>query len=472
MLPQRFGLVAAAFACACFLIPANRAEAQAPEKGRLVSALDSTAAAHAADSTVAGVTVAVVRRGDTLLYDGYGQADLELDVPTAPGGVYEIGSITKQFTAAAILKLAAKDSLDLDRPITEYLSDYDVRGHRVTVRHLLYHTSGLRDYTSLSEYRTLFNRSLSRDSVLALVEREPFRFAPGAAMSYSNSGYFLLGRIIEEVSGQSYASYLQSHLFRPAGMDDTYYCDERAVVDNRAQGYSWSRDGFRLRRRGNYHAWGIGAGALCSTAGDLVAWTRALHDGAVLSDSVYEEMVSPGRLADGTELRYGMGLALPEDEGHPAIGHFGGVSGFVSATLYYPGTEVTVVVLQNTWGPRTAWGLADELADLVLEPADDSEATPYEGDLSELVGRYEGPARGGELRTLEIRKRGGHLVASVAGTEAAATLRHVSGLTWRAPNRFRFGADRYRFVRAGQQIVELRQDVVTGHYVLRPIGEP
>lgn len=450
----------------------NLASAQILDRPDLVAALDSAAQAHAADSTVAGISVAVTRGSESLLHKGYGQADVELDVPTPRDAIYEVGSITKQFTAAAILQLAAKDSIDLDAPINEYLSDYDTRGHRVTVRQLLYHTSGLRDYTTLSEFQTLRHRNLPQDTVLALVEREPFRFAPGSAMSYSNSGYYLLGKIVEETSGQSYTSYIESRLLAPAGMDDSYYCDEYATLEDRAHGYSWSRSGLQLREGGSHSTWSYATGGLCSTAIDLLAWNQALHGGEILPDSIYEKMIAPGRLADGTKLRHGMGLAVANDEGRRAIGYFGGLAGFLSASIYYPDTDLIVVVLQNTWGPQAAWNLADDLARLALGPGDQPEPEPYGGDLSPLTGRYAGPARGGQLRVLRIRAEGGHLLASEMGSRLPPdTLQHARGLTWRGPNRYRFGTDHYRFVRAGEQVVALRQDEIFGHYVLRRIGD-
>lgn len=447
--------------------------AQIEDRAELVAALDSAATAHAADSTVAGVAVAVVQRGDTLLHKGYGQADLEFDVPMPKDAIFEVGSITKQFTAAAILQLAAKDSIDLDAPITEYLPNFDTRGHQITLRHLLHHTSGLRSYTNMAQFQDIAHQELPRDTLLTLVETEPLRFAPGTAMSYSNSGYFLLGRMIEETSGQSYKSYLEEHLLGPAGMGDSYYCDEEAVVDHKAHGYWWS--GKQGLRRKEYwdHTWLYSAGSLCSSVPDLVAWNRALHGGAVLPDSMYQQMTAPGRLADGTALRYGMGLAVPEDEGHPVIGHLGVVSGFLNASLYYPEGDLIIVALQNSRGPRAAWDLADELARLALGPRGSPERRPYEGSLSALAGRYAGPARG-DLMTVQIRATDGRLLASEVGSDASPdTFRHVSGLTWRGEhNRFQLGRRHYRFVRAGDQIIELRLDRVYGHYVLRRIGAP
>jgi CubicO group peptidase (beta-lactamase class C family) len=457
-------VIALCIACLFGAWGPNPASAQPQERAELVAALDSAAQAHAADSTVAGVAVAVVQRGDTLLHEGYGQANLEFDVPMPRGAVFEVGSITKQFTAAAILQLAARDSVDLDAPITEYLSGYDTRGHRVTLRHLLHHTSGIRSYTNMSRFDDLSRQDLPRDTLLAMVEEEPFRFAPGTAMSYSNTGYFLLGRIIEEASGQSYASYLEDHLLGPAGMDDSYYCDEEAAVERKAGGYQWSKEGTLRRKDYLDHTWPYSAGSLCSSAPDLVAWNQALHGGEVLPDSMYEAMTTPGRLADGTELRYGMGVGVYRRKGYPLIWHSGGIPGYLSDSRYYPESGLIVVVLQNTLGPRAPESLADSLAGLALGPGEEP-TTPYDGDLSELTGRYVGPSVGGVM-DLHVEASGDTLLAREAGSEEADTLRHVDGLMWKR------GTDQYRFVRAGDQIVELRLDVVGAHYVLRRVGTP
>lgn len=465
MSPDRVGLVltlAAAIGLTVLVAPAGARE---QDHSELQSALDSAAAAYASDSTVAGVSVAVVHGGETLLYEGYGYASLELDVPMPRDAVFEIGSVTKQFTAAAILQLAARDSLDLDAEITEYLPDYDTRGHHVTVRHLLHHTSGIRSYTTMPEFSSLMRSDGPQEKVARLAEKELFRFAPGSAMIYNNTGYYLLGLIIEEVSGLSYAQYVEKHLFEPAGMERSYYCDEEAVVEGKARGSAWSAEkGLRHPEYWN-HSWPYAAGSLCSTTSDMIAWNRALHGGVVLSDRMYELMTSPGQLADGTRLRYGMGLGLNQRSGRSIIGHGGGTSGFTSNSRYYPESEFIVVVLQNTLGPTTPSSLSDSLARLVLGPGEQRESTPYEGDLSRLTGRYAGPGRG-ELLSLHVRVKDGVLTVRETTNDAEAdTLRHLSDLTWRR------GTERYRFVRTGDEIHELHWDVVSGHYVLRRIGE-
>ncbi|WP_263789993.1 serine hydrolase domain-containing protein [Salinibacter sp.] len=442
----------------------DAATGQASGHPKLRAVLDSAASAHVASSRVAGASVAVVQGSDTLLHEGYGQADLEHGVPMPGDAVFEIGSITKQFTAAAVLQLAAKDSLGLDAPIIRYLPSFDMGGHTITVRHLLHHTSGIPDWSSFPEAETLRPQDLPRDTVLALLEDKMMRFAPGTAMSYSNSGYFLLGRIIEEASGQSYAEYVEKHLFQPAGMGNSYYCNERAVVENKAHGYAWrGKKGFKHKKYVD-HRWPYAAGSLCSTAGDMVAWTQALHGGDVLPDSMYREMTTPGRLDDGTELRYGMGLVVSDVSGRRVMRHGGEIFGFLSEARYYPRENLTLVVLQNTAGPKGPLFLADQLADLTLGPGEEPKTRPYEGNLSTFTGRYSGPARGG-LMTLQVKVADGKLVVTeAAGGAGPMPLEHTTRRTWRR------GSLRYRFVQVGGEIIELRVDGGGAHYVLRKIG--
>ncbi len=395
--------------------------------------------------------------------------------------VFEVGSVTKQFTAAAILQLAEKDSINLGASVNEYLPAYDTRGHTITVRNLLYHTSGIRDFLWMSHFRTLWKDDISRDSLVSVIEAEPVRFTPGSAMIYSNSGYFLLGLIVEKASGQSYGEYLDEHLLEPAGMEASHICNRAEVVKNKAKSYvPHPEKGFAqplrppLRPPGpNPHRLIFAAGSLCSTAGDLVRWNRALHGGQILSDSMYQELIAPGTLSDGTRLRYAMGLSHYRPNGHRALLHSGAFGGgFLSHVRYYPEEDLTVLALQNTFGPQAPWVLAGTLARLILGEGKKPEGGTYEGEVSELAGQYGGPIRNGEFLTLEIQARGETLVASEVGSDTEPdTLRYVSGLTWRQ------GEDRYRFVRAGDQTVELRLDEVfgkgagaSGHYVLRRVG--
>ena len=184
----------------------------------LVARLDSLAGAPVQEGRAVGISAAVVRGKDTLLLKGYGKADVELNVPTPDGAVYEIGSVTKQFTAAAVLQLRDSGKIDLDADITKYLPNYPTQGHKIPVRRLLDHTSGIKGITEIPEFRDLSVRTLPRDSAVALFSRQKFDFAPGEAMIYNNSAYLLLGHIIEKVSGMSYEDYIEQKIFAPLGM--------------------------------------------------------------------------------------------------------------------------------------------------------------------------------------------------------------------------------------------------------------
>ena len=288
------------------------------DRGRLIAAIDSLAAEALKGGQVAGLSIAVVRERDTLLLKGYGKADLELDVPTPDRGIYEIGSVTKQFTAVAILQLQEQGKLSLDDELTKYLPSYPMQGHRVTLRRLLDHTSGIAGYTELPDFDAVSVRALPRDSLVALFSAKPFAFAPGEAEVYNNSAYFLLGLIIEKVSGIPYEKYVQQYLFARAGMADSRYCSNRDVVARRVHGYDFDNGRLTLAKYLDF-TWPYAAGSLCSTAGDLVAWTRALHGGRLLGPAAYRELITPGTLTDGTRLRYAKGVVVDSVAGHRAI---------------------------------------------------------------------------------------------------------------------------------------------------------
>jgi CubicO group peptidase (beta-lactamase class C family) len=356
----------------------------------LAERLDAIAANAIAEDRAIGMVAAVVREGETLLLNAYGRADVEWDVPMTADAMFEVGSIAKQFTAAAILQLRDEGKLSLDDDITRWLPDFDTRGNRIPLRRLLDHTSGIRDLTETVEFRSLVsNRAFPRDSAYALIQRYPFDFPTGTAQLYSNSGFWLLGLVIEKASGMTYEDYLEKKIFEPLGMTRSMYCDSFENVPRRAHGYG-IRDGVVYRMPTNIHTWSFSAGAVCSTAGDLATWLGALHDGRVLSPASYAEMTTPSRLSNGATLRYGMGVGVgPDARGVEAIVHGGTVAGFRSEAIWYPDEQVGVVVLTNTSGGVDPEDVARDLTAELLprtRPADQ----PFTGDAAPLVGRYHG----------------------------------------------------------------------------------
>jgi CubicO group peptidase (beta-lactamase class C family) len=456
-------VTACALATALHALLPVTTEGQIRDRTALVAALDSAARAHVANDMVAGISVAVVRGADTLLLRGYGQADLEWNVPTPPdaSASYEIGSVTKQFTATAILQLVEQGKLDLDADFTEYLPDFDTRGHVVPLRRLLDHTSGIPSYTEMAVFGDISIKDLPRDTLVSLVEAEPFDFEPGTAQIYNNSAFFLLGLIIEKVSGQPYEAYVREHLFEPAGMAASYYCSERAIRAGRAHGYDAGADG--LERKGYLdHTWPYAAGSLCSTAGDLIRWNDALHGGRLLSAASYRALTTPLPLRDGTPLTYAMGLGVGERAGLRVISHSGGINGFLSDGRYYPEQDVVTIVLQNTAGPRGPGALASTFADLIFGPVPAPVAAPYTGDLDVLVGEYAGPARGNHLH-LTVSRDGDQLVLTARGQEEGFRPVHVGDGVWQ------IGGTRYSFDVAGGRSFELKIAQGSGRYMLKRI---
>ena len=335
----------------------------------LEAAVDSVMRAATARGPIAGASIGV-RLGAAFEYvQGYGFADLEHRVPAGPATVYRIGSITKQFTAAAVMRQVDAGHVSLDDPLTRFLPTYPTQGHTVTLHHLLTHTSGIRSYTGLGErWLEKMPLELTSDELIALFRDEPFDFAPGERYRYSNSGYYLLGVILDSVVDMPYATYVETELARPLGLESTWYCDVHRVIPHRAQGYTRSDGTFQRAEPLGMSQPGA-AGALCSTAGDLLAWNAALVNGRVVSAGAYARMITPARLNDSVATDYGYGLAVGERDGRRVIEHGGGINGFSSHLAWYPDDTLTVVVLANTQ-EATAGVLARDLARVALGVSD------------------------------------------------------------------------------------------------------
>jgi len=336
---------AVAAAVLAVILPCRPAEAQRPSRAETVARLDSLARGLAAGGRTPGLSVFVLRGSDTLLLRGYGYANLEDSVPATPRTVFRIGSLTKQFTAAAVMQLVQEGRISLDDTIQRFLPTYPTQGHRVTIRHLLTHTSGIKSYTSLDHHD--INRDVPADSLIAVFSRQPFDFPPGERYLYSNSGYFLLGVIVERVTGQLYDRLVRDRLAGPLGLADTRYCFVQPIIPRRAAGYEPEGGGF-VNAEFNAMAQPFAAGGLCSTVLDLVTWTRALFSDRVVRPITLETMTTAARLNDGSATRYGFGLSIGTLEGHRRIWHGGSINGFTAALEHYPDDDLTVAVLVNS----------------------------------------------------------------------------------------------------------------------------
>ena len=262
---------------ACILLT-NCDDKQSTDTDNLIAHADSIFMNHVNEGHIAGAAVLICRGDQKLIDKSYGYASLELETPIPENASFEIGSVTKQFTAAAILKLVEQNKLALEDDLTNYV-DFDTKGRKVTIEQLLNHTSGIAGYTEIPEFWTLSLHAYHRDSLISLVEQKGFLFEPGESMIYNNSAYFLLGLIIEAVSEQSYEKFLKDTFFVPLGMNDTYYCSNAKIVKNKVYGYSETSEG--LIQKGHIdHTWPYAAGSLCSTTKDLLIWLKSLHNGA------------------------------------------------------------------------------------------------------------------------------------------------------------------------------------------------
>jgi D-alanyl-D-alanine carboxypeptidase len=351
--------------------------AQAPSYGRERTRIDSLVSAEVRNAPIAGVAVAVVRGRDTIVMRGWGFADVENDVPVTPASVFRIGSITKQFTSAAIMQLVEKGRLSLEDTLGAMLPDVPPAWRKVTLRQLLNHTSGIPSYTDLGpRWFRRMREEMSPDSLLAFTTTDSMNFAPGSSWRYDNTGYVLLGMILDKATGSKYPNYLDDQLFKPLGLGSTMYCVTESIIKHRAQGY-----GRRGRQLTNADFLAMSqpysAGALCSTVGDLVRWTQALHGGAVVSASSLTLMTTP--VGAAILRHYGFGLGVDSLAGHRRIAHGGGINGFLTHAAYYPDDSLVIVVLANT-SPAPVDLMARNVARIVFglspEPAPPARAAP------------------------------------------------------------------------------------------------
>jgi CubicO group peptidase (beta-lactamase class C family) len=286
----------------------------------------------------------LVARGEKVLLDkGYGFANLEWRIPNSPDTKFCVGSLTKQFTAASILLLQQRGKLNIDDAVKVYIPDAPSTWDKITIFNLLTHTSGIPSFTRFPEYRSMKPFPKTPEQMVALFRDKPLDFDPGAKWSYSNSGYILLGYLIEKISGQKYGDFVQANIFKPLGMVDSGYDSNAAIIQNRASGYIPESGGF-LNAHYIDMTIPFSAGALYSTTDDLLRWERGVFGGKLLSPELAKKMTTPFKD------KYALGLGVDDLNGHPVIGHTGGMEGFNTSLTYFPDDKLTVIVLGNING--------------------------------------------------------------------------------------------------------------------------
>ncbi len=340
-----------------------------------------------------GVAVLVARDENILYKKGFGYADIKNKIPATPDTKFRIGSVTKQFTCAAILKLQENGLLSVDDKLSKFIPDFP-RGDEVTIHHLMTHTSGIHSYTGKADFLDKVTKTISPDSLIAYFKNDPYDFNPGERYLYNNSGYFLLSYIIGKVSGKPYDIYLKETFFDPLQMKNTGVHYAGIKLEHEAKGYS--KSGSKYDDALNWDmSWAGGAGALYSTVDDLLKWNHALYNGKVLNEKSYQAAITSVVLKDGKTppLKYGYGLGLNSYRGVETIGHSGGLHGFLTQLVYYPKEKLTVVIFTNTSDPEVNFD-PNKIAEAFLwskmdEQASYSSSSVAPANLERFTGRYE-----------------------------------------------------------------------------------
>ena len=372
-----------------------------------VSRMEQVVQSYVSDKKFMG-SVLVARGGAVLLSKGYGSANLEWNIPNSPATKFRLGSITKQFTAASILLLEDRGKLKTNVPVKKFMPDAPAAWDKITIFHLLTHTSGIPSFTSFPEYASQEPFATTPEKLVARFRDKPLDFQPGEKWSYSNSGYVLLGYLLEKVSGESYETFVQENIFGPLGMKDSGYDSNSAVISRRAAGYAPGKDG---PKNAGFIDMSVpfSAGALYSTTEDLLRWEQGLFGGKLLSAASLAKMTTPFK--DD----YACGVGVRAVSGHKVIDHGGGIEGFNTFLAYYPEDKLTVVALSNlnrdapeqivTHLAAVARGEKEELA------SERKEITIASKVLEQYVGTYELAPKVNMMITVE----GGQLISQVSG---------------------------------------------------------
>ena len=365
-----------------------------------------------------GVSVLVSENGKILYEQGFGYADIGNKVPVTSDTKFRIGSITKQFIAASILKLQEEGKLTVQDKLSKFLPDFP-RGDEVTIHHLLTHTSGIHSYTDRPAFYKYITLPISPAALIDTIKSRPFDFNPGDKYLYNNSGFFLLGYIVEKLSGKSLSNYLKDTFFKPLGMNNTGIYETKTLLDNEAYGYSYE-NGSLIKAINWDMSWAGGAGAIYSTTKDLYTWNEAIFNGKVLSDESLKAAFTQLVLNNKQKNDYGYGWELQDYRGYKFISHGGGLDGFLSYLERQPEKKITVVVLCNSTPPpdginptNNAILIAEYMLwpDMTKQSSFASDISVDENILKSYVGRYDYGQGGVMIVTLE----GKQLYAQLTG---------------------------------------------------------
>ena len=375
-----------------------------------------------------GCVVGVIRDGALVDARGFGMANLEHAIPLGPRSVLDIGSTSKQFSAAALVLLAQDGKLSLDDDVRRHVPELPDYGRRITIRHLLQHTSGLRDYLGLMELAgwNFEDVSTDEDALSTIVRQRDLNFDPGAERLYSNSGFFLTSVIVKRVTAKSLRAFAAERIFGPLGMKDTHFHDRHTeIVPRRATGYAPREGGGFEIAMSNFEQ--TGDGAVYTTVEDLLLWDRNFYDPKVGGQDLVAQLTTPGRLGDGKPLTYGLGLGVDRYRGLPRVSHGGSWAGYRAELMRFPEQRLSVACLCNLASANPT-RLATEVAEIhlgsALGPAEEAHgpggsrtaAAPAGDELRRLAGLYRDPASGSVRR---VQVEDGRLKIQAFGTTYA-----------------------------------------------------
>jgi CubicO group peptidase (beta-lactamase class C family) len=348
-----------------------------------------------------GATALVAKDGKIIYHKAFGMANLELDVKMEPDMVLEIGSITKQFTSVAILMLMEQGKLSLDDDITKFIEDYPTHGHHIGIHHLLTHTSGIKSYTSMESWASLWRKDFEPKEFIDFFKNEPMDFAPGEEWSYSNSAYFILGYIIEKASGQTYEQFIETNIFKPLGMKSSLYGSNSQIIKKRASGYQRNKEFVNAEYISLSQPYS--AGSLMSTVEDLFIWNRAIRSNKLVKQETIDLAFTNYEVNNGKKTYYGYGWSLNEVGGSPSIEHSGGIFGYSTNSVYLPNEDVFVAVFSNCDcnGPSLVSTKMAALAIGKPYPEDKDRISIESDKLKNLVGVYDFADSSSRIITLE-----------------------------------------------------------------------
>ena len=358
-----------------------------------------------------GCAALVAKNGQIIYQKAFGMANLELNVPMQPDMVFRIGSITKQFTAVAILQLMEQGKLSLQDDITKFIPDYPTQAYTITIEHLLTHTSGIKSYTSITDYIKNVRSDLKPEELIAQFKNQPMEFAPGTKWNYNNSGFFLLGYIIEKVTGKTYAEYIQENFFTPLGMTSSCYGSDTKIIKNRAYGYQPGDDGAENSAYCSMTQ-PYSAGSIMSTVGDLFKWHQAVHSYKLVKKETIDKAFTEYKLANGDGTGYGYGWFLSQLQGSPTIEHGGGIFGYLTSSIYLPEEDVFVALFSNNVGKAPELTALKMAAMTIGKPLKTTEIKLDEATLDQYIGIYTNDKK----REVIITREGAQLSAMLSGS--------------------------------------------------------